>query len=499
MAVEYNIQQATPQIVTARKRVDSNKIIELGFEGHDDKISNIRAEEALIGAVLLNPEQAYPQVSEMVQPSDFFYLQHGFIWHAIQQIERQGDQINLITILKHLRQHKTAEVDEGKLGTLTSAAPDINHAESFARIVRDFARIRRVLMATDEIRNLLLSPGAITDVDILMDQCMDQMYIASEQLLKHEEVTLKATADNILDDLEQRMDTNVKPGFSIGHIRLNDKLGNLQPKELCIVGGTSGQGKTTWMLSTILKAVQRGEGVALFSLEMTKREITQTLISMLTGISKTTIKSGVLSTVEHGKAIEALAAITQYPLYIIDKTEYPELTPSQMRRRLKILMRRYNIAAAYVDGIWLMEPDPEVNLRGKVIDRQSENRARDIHRITIGLIKNADTFNIPIVAMHQYTRDYAKRMSASKKLLPPTTYDFAEGSACERNAQILIALHRPALFITTDDDGDRTIDQTLAYVLKDRNGGYVDKQPIAYNYDPRFATYQETPGYAYPF
>ena len=471
-----------------RERATSDKIVSL-FQSEPQKLAaagqkvidqlwNQRAEESLVGCVFHKPTN-YHLVASIVQAGDFYQRSLGLVWFAFEELDRKGQTIDMLSVLDVLTKYASQGIDEMYLTNLIFAPPTVDHVVKYAELVYDAARLRRILMAADKIRDLALAPGATADVDMIVDQCNQTLYTATDQRLNIRDATLMGTAGEELEGMADRMEKNIPiTGFLTGFPRLDEKIGGFQAKELTIIGGDAGQGKTTWMLSVILNALLRGEGIALFTLEMTRTEITRALAAMMTGISKNTLRSGVCNADEYARLATALGQISKFPMYVIDKEECPDLTPLQHKRRLRALMATYpNIKACFIDGLWLMEPS---------VPSRKEDRPGEVKQITKDLIKTGDELAIPIILMHQYTRDFAKSQG-TKKQRPPLKFDFAEASWVERNTQVMIALHRPAIY-AEDDTLD---DITYAYVLKARNNSEVDRQATGYRYDPQKSLYAE--------
>jgi replicative DNA helicase len=278
-------------------------------------------------------------------------------------------------------------------------------------------------------------------------------------------------------------------GVLTGWKHLDARTKGFQAGELIVVGGSEGMGKTTWMMSMIIRMLANGMGVVLFSLEMTRRETLQALAAMLSGVPRGALKSGVLTTEQHGKLLMALSQVQRLPLYVVDKEEHPALTPLQHRRLTTRFQRQTEVYASFIDGLWLMEPTPR-----RTFEREEKNRIRDVHNITRDLIQNGDTLRLPTILMHQYRSEfYTRMMSRAKKVVrQPVLQDFAESSSVRRNAQVVIALNRPAMFSEATTLGLPTADDMYAYILKDRNNGYVTSAEYTrYHYDLSHSMYTE--------
>jgi replicative DNA helicase len=467
-----------------RQRVDS-KVIQLQQQKAPpaiDALSDERAEAAVCGAVLHNPA-LYPTLAEMLQPADFYFLWYGFVWWAFEELDRLNKSIDAVTVQMMLETKGVG--DPMRLATLTGAVPEVDHAETYAKIVYDHAMLRRIYVAAAEMQTLATADGAITNVEAIVDQCNTILYRATDQRTILDSHVL-STVDAYMTEIENRMLDNKVPGVRTGFIQLDESLKGLQSGELIVVGGYAGMGKTTWMLAMILNMLRMNLGVSLYSLEMTKREIVQALAAMLSGVPKGILKGSVLNRDQFSRFVEAMGIIAKFPLYITDKEKYPELTPLQHKRSTRVLQRQARIDVSFIDGLWLMEPTP--NPMNK---NEEKSRPRDVHHITRDLIKNAGTLKLPIILMHQYKDEYAVRMSSTRRTPSrnrPVLRDFAESIAVQRNAPVIIGLHRPAQF----NDTLLGKDLMYAYIFKDRNNGYISSETyIKYHYDAQHSLYVE--------
>lgn len=463
------------QAADKRKRVTPDKLVSILPKADAlNHLYSASAEEAVLGTVLYEPT-AYHVLSDLLQPSDFYELWHGYVWWCFNELERKGQPIDLLTVGELMTAQGWA--DDLRLASLGSAAPRLENVETYARLVKDHATVRRILLATQDMRNLALVPGTVGAVDMLIDQCNQVLFEATEQRTQVYDAHISGAVNAVIDDLEARMDKRVNTGFSLRWQKMDTRLSSIQPGELAILAGYAGAGKTTFMLDIILNALLDGEGIALFSLEMTAEEVVQALIAKLSGVSKSTLKNGVLSLEQHGKMLEAASIINKYPLYIYDKSKYPALTPLQFRRTMRALMTRESIGVAFIDGLWLMEPTTQTS---------AEERRRDVHYITRDLIEVGTDLKLPICLMHQYRSEYADRqMTRSTRGKHPTLRDLSESASVQRNAHIIIGLHRPSQFNTGMDNS------TYAYIMKNRNASFVDPSPIEFRFNRDHSQYRE--------
>lgn len=457
-----------------RKRADEKTVLKV-VDNVTPVLYSEPAEKALLAAILLQPD-LFPLIAEQLQPSDFWTLWHGFIWWAMGELDREGTPIDMVSIDETLKHSPHAEyADMLRLAQLTETPFHASAIEGYCSIIRDFARRRRVLLAADEIRRTALD--TTKSVDEVVEVSTTTLFQATEQRGLLDDTHISVGGKQLWDDIDARYERGVKAGVSTGFVNLDARLDGLMPGELTVIAGSSGMGKTTFMLSMVLNILLRGQGVALYSIEMTKKEIAQGLVAMLSGVPKSVLRSAVLTQDQYQRFVKGQETLHQLPLYTFGRETYDLLNPIQHKRSLRSLKVQTPIAITFIDGIWLMEPN-----------QPTQNRWRDVHLITYQLGAIAEKMGIPIVAMQQYKQGYSERLQSSRrKAKRPYETDVAEGSAIVRNAQVLIGLHRPNLY------GENAAPSNLlqAFVMKDRNGSYVNQEPVSFSFDRERSMYKE--------
>lgn len=454
-----------PQKQDKRERV-SQKIIHPDFRANEgEKLARVQDEQRVIGAVFLNTD-IYPALAELLQPGDFFLLSHGYIWHAFDQLAARAEPIDLPNVESALG----ANLSSPALQACLEQAGDPAHAEYYAQRVRDAAMVIRVANAGVKIANLAFNAGEM-ERDAFIDECNRLVFEATEQR-GEPEADLRHTLNAYMDKVEQVVNGGDNPLVYTGFHGLQDLIGGFPPEEVCVLAGNEGMGKTSFMLALIRQLCMRNIPIVLFTLEMTAEEIVRIFLAMETGISKTVLKSGSVNQSEWGRIVTASERIHHWPLCIVD--QFPELTPTQLRRKLRKLSMTTAFKLVVIDGLWLMSAD----------EKSKDGRFEDVRNImkALKIIANKRTgFGVPILISHQYNSDMKSRRDKR-----PGLYDLAESAAVRRNAQIVLGMYREAFF---EPDSD-TPDLTAVYILKDRNGT-AQGQSFNLRYDRMRACYED--------
>lgn len=441
--------------MTQPKRQRVNKIIDFAPEAVRASFSLIETtERAVIGAVFHEPE-LYPTLSNILQAADFFVLSHGFIWWAFEQVYPNIDQLTILTALKDKE-----NIDVMYINSFLSSVPDVSHAEIYAQKVREEAVIRRVFEATDKMREALIQRNQ--SLDSRLDICNQLLFEASEQRIEADS-QIKTIVSQIWDEYEKNIPVQ---GVPTGFKNLDEMLKQLYPGEVALLVGHPGMGKTSMLLSIVRRVVKAGLRVALFTMEQTKAEVTKILIGMEGDISRTALLEAKLTAEDRVKFQQATSAMYNWKLDIID--EFAALTPTQLRRKLHLLTRESPIDLVVLDGLWLMEMDSE-----------GQERYRDVHKITFELVNMAKReFCLPMLVSHQYNQDAKTREDRR-----PVINDVADGTAAQRNLQLILAMHRDNYY-----NKDSNNDLTRLYILKDRLRGNTGK--VA-NFIYRYSKFEE--------
>jgi len=427
-------------------------------------LANIDAEEAVLGAILLEPS-LHPNVAEILQPADFTILFNGFVWYAFDKLAERNVGIDLLSVSDELEKVKDLKgVDFAtRLTELMAACPDPMHAEHYARKVRDAATLIRVHRAAAKMQALVEDKTHNMTVDELIDECNKILFLATDQDTSNKDTRADAIISRYFDVVEKGMQGKTPPGVPSGFQELDMLIPGFARGEVTVIGGGEGMGKTSWLL-TVIRAVSKQYGltVAHFSLEMTQDEVMRIMIAMETGIPKDALKSFSLTDLQWRQFVAATGHIAAWPMHIID--EYPALTPIQLRRRLRKLVKDEPIHLVTIDGLWLMEPT----------NPSRDGRPRDVGNIMRDLNEIARDFDVPVVVAHQYNGEQWNRRDKRPKLI-----DLAESSGVRRNAQVILGLYRDSYYSI-----DTPVDVTELHILKDRNGRAQGRKiDLLYDFD----------------
>jgi replicative DNA helicase len=406
------------------------------------------AEEAVLGAVLINPE-AYYDVAQFLNKEDFYIHRHQWIWEAFTRLHERRTPIDFLTVTEELDQigHLSEVGGPAYLTALLNNVPTSLHAEAYGRLVEETAVRRRMLTAANQIAKLAYQEE--TGLQTVMDEAEKAIFGVSERRTTRDLQSIQVVLSDVYDRIDQISQRSEETfGVPTGFIDLDRLLGGLQPSDFLIIAGRPGTGKTAFMLSAAKNAAQtHKKHIAIFSLEMSNEQLVQRLIAQETGIDTHRLRTGKLSEDEWTLFAHAIEVLGDTRVYLDDT---PGLTPIQLRTKCRRLHMEFQLDLVLVDYLQLMSGG-----------MRAENRVQEVSFISRNMKILARELNVPVLAAAQLSRAIEQR--ADKE---PQLSDLRESGSLEQDADVVMFIHRPELYER------ETIKQHLAEikVAKHRNG-----------------------------
>lgn len=406
------------------------------------------AEEAVVGAVLINSE-AYYDVAQFLAADDFYIHRNKWIWDAFARLHEQRIPVDLLTLSEELdRAGQLADVGgSAYLTSLINQVPSSLNAESYGRIVEGHSIRRKMINAANKIASIAYNEAS--SVDDVMNEAEKAVFNVSERRLKHDLQPISA----VLSDYYDRIDELAKRpeeihGVPTGFIDLDRMLMGLQPSDLLIIAGRPGQGKTGFLLSIAKNATLiHKKHVAIFSLEMSNEQVVQRLIAQETGIDSQRLRNGKLHENEWPLFTHAIEVFSDTHIFLDDT---PAITPLQLRTKCRRLHMEYGIDLILVDYLQLMSGDS-----------RNDNRVQEVSHISRSLKVLARELNVPVLAAAQLSRAVEQRTDKR-----PVLSDLRESGSLEQDSDIVMFIYRPDQY---EKDSEK---QNVAEIIiaKHRNG-----------------------------
>lgn len=406
------------------------------------------AEEAVVGAVLINPE-VYYDVAQFLSADDFYIHRHKWIWEAFTRLHEQRIPVDMLTVSEELdRTNQLGEIGgPAYLTSLVNQVPSSLNAESYGRIVEGHSIRRKMINAANQIAALAYDEKSV--VDTVMDEAEKAIFNVSERRLKHDIQPIREVLSDYydrIDDLAKRPDDIM--GVPTGFIDLDRMLNGLNQSDLIIIAGRPGQGKTGLLLSMAKNAaLTHKKHVAIFSLEMSNEQVVQRLISQETGIDSQRLRSGKLTEAEWPLFTHAIEVFSDTKLFLDDT---PAITPLALRTKCRRLHMEYGLDLVIIDYLQLMGGDT-----------RNDNRVQEVSYISRNLKILARELNVPVLTAAQLSRAVEQRTDKR-----PVLSDLRESGSLEQDADIVMFIYRP------DQYEKDTTKQNVAEIMvaKHRNG-----------------------------
>ena len=354
------------------------------------------AEEAVVGAVLINSE-AYYDVAQFLAADDFYIHRNKWIWEAFARLHEQRIPVDLLTLSEELdRAGQLADVGgSAYLTSMINQVPSSLNAESYGRIVEGHSVRRKMINAANKIASIAYNEAST--VDDVMNEAEKAVFNVSERRLKHDLQPISS----VLSDYYDRIDELAKHpddihGVPTGFIDLDRMLTGLQPSDLLIIAGRPGQGKTGFLLSIAKNAaLTHKKHVAIFSLEMSNEQVVQRLIAQETGIDSQRLRNGRLQENEWPLFTHAVEVFSDTHIYLDDT---PAITPLQLRTKCRRLHMEFGIDLIIIDYLQLMGGDT-----------RNDNRVQEVSHISRSLKVLARELNVPVLTAAQLSRAVEQR------------------------------------------------------------------------------------------
>jgi replicative DNA helicase len=391
--------------------------------------SNVEAEEAVLGALLIDPA-AIVAVASTLSPEDFLRPAHRRIYAAMLDLYVRRQAVDYLTTLSELE--RAGHLDEAGgavyLTELIERVPTAAHVEHYARLVERASVLRRLIRAAGQIAQLAYRDQA-ENVEELIDRAERILFSVSQLRLERDLTPISHLLDEYFQQIEHiHAHRGQLIGTASGFYDLDRVLGGLQPSDLIIVAGRPGMGKTSWLLSLAARvALDQKAVVALFSLEMSAEQLVQRLIASETGVSSHRLRQGQMSDDEFPLVTEAIGRLAEAPIFIDDSAG---VTAFELRTKARRLHAEHPLGLVVVDYLQLMSAGVRV-----------ENRVQEISLISRSLKALARELKVPVVAASQLSRAVEAR--AEHK---PQLSDLRESGSIEQDADVVLFIYRDEIY-----------------------------------------------------
>ncbi len=394
---------------------------------------NIDAEEAILGAILVNPN-VITRVVEFITPQSFYKSAHRHVYEAMLQLFNQNERIDLVSVSDVLSFNSKLEVIGGRafINDLSYKTITTSNIEYYAKIVQEKAIKRALINAGSEIVSLGYD---LNSTDESLDTAERLIFdIASKKTTKD----MSHVKDLVLqsyEKIEYRYNHRDElTGVPTGFYELDNMTSGLQRSDLIILAARPSMGKTAFALNIAQNvAIKAKIPVAVFSLEMSKEQLVQRMLCSEAEVDTQKIRTGNMQRKDWDKLANAMSEISDAPVYIDDSAGCT-LTDIRAKCR-RLAMEEKNLGLIVIDYLQLMEGS------GK------EERIQQISAISRGLKTLARELDVPVIALSQLSRAVEQRKDRR-----PMLSDLRESGAIEQDADIVMFIYRDDYYNREESD-----------------------------------------------
>ncbi|MCM0639295.1 replicative DNA helicase [Cellulomonas wangsupingiae] len=410
---------------------------------------DLEAERSVLGGMLISKD-AIADVIEQIKGTDFYRPAHEAIYDAILDLYGRGEPADAITVADELtKRGEMARVGGAAyLHTLIAAVPTAANAGFYARIVRERAILRKLVEAGTRIVQLGYATDG-GDVDELVNNAQAEVYAVTERRASEDYLPLSEVIGGTVDEIERaghRGEGMI--GVPTGFADLDRLTNGLHPGQMIVVAARPAIGKSTLGIDMVRSAaIKNNQAAVVFSLEMSRNEITMRLLSAEARVHLQKLRTGAMGEDDWAKIAATMGRISEAPLFIDDS---PNMSLMEIRAKCRRLKQRHDLKLVVIDYLQLMTSGKRV-----------ESRQQEVSEFSRALKLLAKELEVPVIAISQLNRGPEQRTDKR-----PAMSDLRESGSIEQDADMVILLHREDAY---EKESPRAGEADLI-VAKHRNG-----------------------------
>ena len=416
---------------------------------------SVEAEQSVIGSMLMDRD-AIIAASEIVVADDFYQRQYGIMFDTMVELFNEGKPVDLVTLQDRLKEKdvppEVCSLDFVR--DILATVPTSANVRSYATIVHEKAVLRRLIKINEEIANNCYSGK--DSLEVILADTEKQIFNLLESRASGDFVPIRQVALNVLDKIEQATRSkSTVTGLPTGFIDLDYRMSGLQPSDLILIAARPSMGKTAFVLNiTDYIAVRRQKTCLIFSLEMSKEQLVNRMLSMESNVDSQKLRTGTLTDADWDAVVEGIGTIGSSKL-VIDDT--PGISIMELRSKCRKVKLEHGLDLVMIDYLQLMSGS----------GKNGDNRQQEVSEISRNLKILAKEMNCPVIALSQLSRSVESRDDKTPRLS-----DLRESGAIEQDADIVMFLYREEYYKKTKEqeanaDQNEVVDLNLA---KHRNG-----------------------------
>ncbi|HEY8760895.1 MAG TPA: replicative DNA helicase [Candidatus Dormibacteraeota bacterium] len=387
---------------------------------------SIEAEQSILGAILIDRD-AVVEIAEFLRPEDFYRQAHGTIYRAVLELFEKREPVDIVTVAEALERASELEAVGGRayLSTLSNQTPTAVHALQYARIVERKSILRNLIGAAGKIAGIGYEDPA--EIQEAVDRAEAELFQVSNRRVTAGFSRLKELLHEAYDRLDYlHAHRGEILGIRSGFPDLDSLTTGFQKSDLIVIAARPSVGKTSLALNIAEHAsVVDKRSVGVFSLEMSKEQLVQRLLSSVANIDSDRLRSGFLEEMDFTRLAPAMNKLSEAPMYIDDT---PNISTMELRTKARRLQAESGLDLLVVDYLQLMQASTT---------SRDANRVQEVSEISRGLKGLARELNLPVIALSQLSRQPEMRNEKEPRLS-----DLRESGAIEQDADLVLFLWR---------------------------------------------------------
>ncbi|MBU6500848.1 MAG: replicative DNA helicase [Patescibacteria group bacterium] len=386
---------------------------------------NLEAEQAVLGGILIDKNAIF-RVADILTPSDFYDPKHEKIFSIIMELYEKHQPIDLLTVSSRLKEQELLKEIGGSsyIADLTNQVATASNITDYAKTVKDKKVLRDLIRASAEITEDVFSPSG--EMEDILDNIEQKILSISQKSLPQNFVNLKEELKTAYERIEtlHRGGGKIR-GIPTGFNELDNILGGLQKSELVVLGARPSLGKTSLVLDIARNAaIKSGLPVGIFSLEMSREQVIDRIISAESQVPLWKILTGrIADDTEFSMIQNSLDKLSNTAIFIDDT---PSLNIMQMRSMARRLQVEHGLGLLIVDYLQLIRPRTS-----------SDNMVAQVTEISRSLKALARELKVPVLAVSQLSRAVDQRDNKVPKLS-----DLRESGSIEQDADVVMFIYR---------------------------------------------------------
>lgn len=409
---------------------------------------SMEAEQSVIGSMIMDRE-AIVAASEMVLGEDFYNRQYGVLFDTMVELNDEGKPADLVTLQERLKEKGTPpEIYSMEyIRDVMAAVPTSAHIKHYANIVAEKAVLRKLIRVNEDIANSCYAQSE--PLESILETSEKNIFDIIQKRNSGDFVPIRQVVMNAMNLIEEASkNKGAVTGIATGFLDLDYKTAGMQPSDLILVAARPSMGKTAFVLNIAQHvAFHDGKSVAIFSLEMSKEQLVNRLLSLESKVNSQAIRTGNMKDDEWERLIESADVIGKSGL-LIDDT--PGISIGELRSKCRKFKLEYDLQMIIIDYLQLMSGS------GK-----NESRQQEISDISRSLKALARELHVPVIALSQLSRAVEQRPDHR-----PMLSDLRESGAIEQDADVVMFIYRDDYY--NKDTELKNVAEII--IAKQRNG-----------------------------